>query len=746
MSEFPHKTTTPTTTKKRCQTKIASLHGILGFRILNLHTENESASETGKPTSKSHLTNLDDSDADDDVFMSEDESRIVENDIFQQIYSVQGHLFPTTLPTTVEETADNIPDRHLSVNEIELHLKRSSSQSLEDPDDGTSEILRRYQDADFRRTLVEKINASMQDIPYRPTEPGDADIILSEFPSIAEVSQKHTLNEIQHAVFRKAASYLLLAYLEDIEEFASSTHLSISLPNTMLHLPNNNPQEIWRSYVGGEGGTGKSRIIAAIQDFANKWRRTNSVETFAFTGTAAEKIDGITMHSGRGIGVGKDTIIPSSITRRRAASSRLLIIDEISMVGRLLLGDFDKACRVNAETEKEKNESLGGKHCVIFGDFHQLEPVRQQPCFRPPDPTTNEKEAQGFETYSTFDDVYFLIENHRQKNDVVYAGILNEVRKGNIDDESLRLLNSRVIADINDSVTRRTREEDVFLPVVVGLNVDASQIRKQLTLRLCPEHQTLFTTKAVPLRRSSRTRHLDIHRLKEHETDFIPMTLMFNVGMPVYFTRKVTLADAADAKPLATKGTIGIIIAIDLDPEERSTNLEGTNQRFLSHLPTRIWVKIRDSKRQYYTRIESRNGVRQEIQAPKGVVPICPQKLEARCKVGHVNFTKTVLSFPFISFYATTPEKLQGLTLPGKFVPTREATPGVLYVALSRVRKLEDLYLFNPLSKRDVQASQPKATTKNEILRLLRKFDISELTEPLKSKAIAWIEKELSYV
>ena len=49
--------------------------------------------------------------------------------------------------------------------------------------------------------------------------------------------------------------------------------------------------------VFGEGGTGKSRVIAAIQDYFTTTGRSSSIRTTAPTGCAAANIKGITIHS-----------------------------------------------------------------------------------------------------------------------------------------------------------------------------------------------------------------------------------------------------------------------------------------------------------------------------------------------------------------------------------------------------------------------------------------------------------------
>ena len=51
----------------------------------------------------------------------------------------------------------------------------------------------------------------------------------------------------------------------------------------------------------GEGGTGKSRVISAVQYFARGWNRSTSVMVMAVTGVAEAAFGASTVHAGLGI-------------------------------------------------------------------------------------------------------------------------------------------------------------------------------------------------------------------------------------------------------------------------------------------------------------------------------------------------------------------------------------------------------------------------------------------------------------
>ncbi|TDL18178.1 hypothetical protein BD410DRAFT_728772, partial [Rickenella mellea] len=52
-----------------------------------------------------------------------------------------------------------------------------------------------------------------------------------------------------------------------------------------------------RMYLGGAGGTGKSRVINALKEFFARSRQERRLRLTSFTGVAARNISGMTLHS-----------------------------------------------------------------------------------------------------------------------------------------------------------------------------------------------------------------------------------------------------------------------------------------------------------------------------------------------------------------------------------------------------------------------------------------------------------------
>ncbi|KJZ70840.1 hypothetical protein HIM_09754 [Hirsutella minnesotensis 3608] len=153
-----------------------------------------------------------------------------------------------------------------------------------------------------------------------------------------------------------------------------------------------------RQFVGGEGGTGKSRIIEALVELFSKKRLSNRLLITATSGTAAARINGITIPSacgftkdqGAGANMAKDLDVvrlPKQAERFVHGQSRMdwqekdvLVIDEVSMLGSRTLHAVNEQLR----RLRGSRQDFGGIPIVLFcGDFHQFRPVQERSIVLP---------------------------------------------------------------------------------------------------------------------------------------------------------------------------------------------------------------------------------------------------------------------------------------------------------------------------------------------------------------------------
>ena len=112
---------------------------------------------------------------------------------------------------------------------------------------------------------------------------------------------------------------------------------------------------------------------------------TRYVRVCAPTGTAAFNIMGETLHRTLSMPVPLTTELPElageqlQVLQTRLDRLRLLVIDEMSMVGRKLLRAID--LRLRQDFPHQATEPFGGVSICMLGDFDQLPPVMDRPMF-----------------------------------------------------------------------------------------------------------------------------------------------------------------------------------------------------------------------------------------------------------------------------------------------------------------------------------------------------------------------------
>ena len=193
-------------------------------------------------------------------------------------------------------------------------------------------------------------------------------------------------------------------------------------------------------FVTGRAGTGKSTLLKALRDaYADR------MVVLAPTGLAAINIGGQTIHSF--FGFPPRLIQPDDI--RRSRNGRVMrkldfiVIDEASMVRSDLMWGIDHALRVNRGRPREP---FGGARVLLFADLHQLPPVIQE----------REVFAHLVDTHGS--PFFFLVPALREgtgtslleldhifrQTDDALIRVLNAVRDGNVSDNDLAFINTRV--------------------------------------------------------------------------------------------------------------------------------------------------------------------------------------------------------------------------------------------------------------------------------------------------------------
>ncbi|KAB7789900.1 DEAD/DEAH box helicase [Bifidobacterium leontopitheci] len=127
-------------------------------------------------------------------------------------------------------------------------------------------------------------------------------------------------------------------------------------------------------FLTGAPGAGKTY---ALNEFIRQARADGAdVAVTASTGIAATHVNGQTIHSWSGIGLA-DVLTTNLLKtirtrrRRRIQATDVLIIDEVSMMHAWLFDMVDQVCR----SVRRDPRPFGGLQVVLSGDFFQLPPV-----------------------------------------------------------------------------------------------------------------------------------------------------------------------------------------------------------------------------------------------------------------------------------------------------------------------------------------------------------------------------------
>ncbi|MBP9715067.1 MAG: AAA family ATPase [Candidatus Pacebacteria bacterium] len=222
-------------------------------------------------------------------------------------------------------------------------------------------------------------------------------------------------------------------------------------------------------FLTGEPGAGKTFTINKYVEYL----RAHDIEhaITASTGIAATHISGMTIHSWSGIGIKDslnkydlDKISTSEYLNRRIRKTKVLIIDEISMLRAGTLSMVDAVCR----EIKQNGEAFGGMQVVLVGDFFQLPPiernnteVRQIQLIEEPEGRFA-YESNAWERLHPV--VCYITEQHRQ-DDEEFLELLLAIRRAKINEDHRDYIKTR-------AVERETMPENITKLFSHNLDVD----------------------------------------------------------------------------------------------------------------------------------------------------------------------------------------------------------------------------------------------------------------------------------
>ena len=474
--------------------------------------------------------------------------------------------------------------------------------------------------------------------------------------------------------------------------------------------------------VQGGAGTGKSTVIDILTQQIEKILRTSGdnpdnpyIIKTAFTGTAAANIKGQTLHNAFSFSFGNEFFSLGDKARdeRRIQLENLKVvtIDEFSMIKADMLYQLDLRLR---EVKQQADLYFGGVSVFLFGDILQLRPVKARYIFEEPKSETFNIAYLLDSLWDKFD-VIVLKHNHRQGEDKEYANVLNRIRVGELADEDIRLLETRV---------RPVNHPDIPASalVITCMNKEVNEINNnRLDLIELPEH----LIESVNKTNTNKT--------------FTPKTDASGAisGTPLQrklklkVSAKVVLTHNLDTSDCLTNGAFGEILGFKFN-QNRSI------QTVFVHFYDK---DIGKERRKNCTEI-------QKMFPGKNVTPI--ELLEFSYslsrKKNNTSSSAIAIQFPLKLAFAATSHKIQGQTVkkPNNLVVDLRTVrePAQAYVILSRVQALSQLFILDSVCPKKIFASTEAMEELNKMAKKADKYT-KKMNNSIISCNIRSIQKNL---
>jgi ATP-dependent exoDNAse (exonuclease V) alpha subunit len=382
-------------------------------------------------------------------------------------------------------------------------------------------------------------------------------------------------------------------------------------------------------FLTGEPGSGKTYTINKYVDYLREHDIDHAIT--ASTGIAATHIGGMTIHSWCGIGIKEtlnkydlDKIAASEYISRRVRRTKVLIIDEISMLRAETLSMVDAVCR----EIKQNGEPFGGIQMILVGDFFQLPPIEKRNREQKQESLIEEKkerfayESGAWKRLSPI--TCYISEQHRQ-DDESFLSLLLAIRSGTVGEDHQEQIRSRYVKNKNfpENITK-----------LFSHNLDVNRVNNERLLQIEGENFKfdMQSTGSLPL----------VTALKKGCLS--PEVLILKKGAVVMCTKN-------NQKEHFVNGTLGTVV--DFDSSSKNPIIKTKNGRNITITPM-DWV------------VEE-NG-----------------KIKA-----------SITQIPLRLAWAMTVHKSQGMSMDAAVMDLSSVFEyGQGYVALSRVRRLDGLYLL----------------------------------------------------
>ena len=462
------------------------------------------------------------------------------------------------------------------------------------------------------------------------------------------------------------------------------------------------------TFVHGKAGCGKTYLINRIT------QKVQGCQVLVPTNLAASLYKGArTMHSffyGAFDNLDEEYQNPENITSGKVASFRhsligikLLVIDEISMVRADLFEMMNQIC----QKALENTLPFGGIAVVLVGDLFQLPPIVSDDAVY----EYLKREYGGIYFFNShiiqkeLDNIklFELAKSYRQQNDSEFVKILDEFRKPMSEKRKVQVINE---------INRRVVDDKDLPKDAVYIASSNEEVRNVNTKKLeeLPGVKTTIDAEYVIRKRNSdetvTLKHSELPSKEDIREIIVPSAydsqLIFKIGARVVLTKSSKRMGYINGDFGTILDFNGDYFTILLDKNKMSIMCPNPNDRYKASQKTEYrYEMIYDEQKHKLVR--------------------------------KTPFVQRTNQFPIKLAYAFTIHKAQGQTYNQVIIDLKSHifAPGQLYVALSRARSLQDLYLTKPITYSDIISD-------DEIFAFLNKLRVNQqVTTENKQEAVS---------
>lgn len=436
-------------------------------------------------------------------------------------------------------------------------------------------------------------------------------------------------------------------------------------------------------YLGGSGGTGKSRVIQALTDFFGHKNQSRRLRLAAFTGMAAKNIGGTTLHTALHMSPNKKKSDLNHNHKELVAMWNgvdYLFIDEVSTIGCRLLVDIHDAL-VSATG---RTDVFGGISIIFAGDFAQLPPVLDTKLYTyldqkklHADTPLGQKIMFGKLLWRSVDTVVILTEQMRQSGERnnEFVSLLSRLREGTCTTDDFSLLNSRIISTAGEDLSTNDWQN---APIIVSENAVKDAINVKASLAFA--QRTNQTVEWFDARDTYRKAKITDPQIRDYLLAQPSGKTGQRLGrMPIVLGMPVLVNQNLDIDGGLVNGSFGYLRDYRFQTDENGVRtltsciveIPDFTGSPLSHLPPRHVAVISDT-------VEMRSIIH---------------------PISRRSCTMKRFQVPLSPGFAMTAHKAQGLTLPRVIIDLAGCRGTEQpYVMASRCQSLDGLLVMRPFS------------------------------------------------